>query len=37
MKIKYAINLHKLSTSAVVLGLMAVYQNFTLTPWIYLA
>ena len=37
MKIKYAINLHKFATSAVVLGLMAVYQNFTLAPWIYLA
>jgi protein-S-isoprenylcysteine O-methyltransferase Ste14 len=37
MKIKYAINLHKFLTSGVVLGLMAVYHNFTLTPWIYLA
>jgi protein-S-isoprenylcysteine O-methyltransferase Ste14 len=37
MKIKYAINLHKLLTLAVVLGLMAVYHNFTIAPWIYLA
>lgn len=37
MKIKYAINLHKSLTFAVVLGLMAVYQNFTVAPWIYLA
>jgi steroid 5-alpha reductase family enzyme len=37
MKIKYAINLHKALTFAVVLGLMAVYQNFTIAPWIYLA
>jgi protein-S-isoprenylcysteine O-methyltransferase Ste14 len=37
MKIKYAINSHKFFTFAVVLGLMAVYQNFTLAPWIYLA
>ncbi|PSB07231.1 steroid 5-alpha reductase [Pleurocapsa sp. CCALA 161] len=37
MKIKYAINSHKFITFAVVLGLMAVYQNFTIAPWIYLA
>lgn len=37
MKIKYAINLHKALTFAVVLGLMVVYQNFTIAPWIYLA
>ena len=37
MKIKHPINLHKSVTFAVVLGLMAVYHNFTLAPWIYLA
>jgi protein-S-isoprenylcysteine O-methyltransferase Ste14 len=37
MKIKYAINLHKSLTFAVILGLMAVYQNFAIAPWIYLA
>jgi steroid 5-alpha reductase family enzyme len=37
MKIKYAINLHKFLTFAVILGLMAAYQNFALAPWIYLA
>ena len=37
MKIKHPINLHKFLTSAVILGLMAVYQNFTLAAWIYLA
>lgn len=37
MKVKHAINLHKGSTFAVVLGLMFFYQNFTLGPWIYLA
>ncbi|MBE9045100.1 DUF1295 domain-containing protein [Pleurocapsales cyanobacterium LEGE 10410] len=37
MKIKYPINLHKFSTFAVVLGLMAIYHNFTLAPWVYLA
>ncbi|NJK58007.1 MAG: DUF1295 domain-containing protein [Pleurocapsa sp. SU_5_0] len=37
MKIKYAINSHKFLTFAVVLALMAIYQNFTLAPWIYLA
>lgn len=37
MKIKYAINLHKALTFVVVLGLMVVYQNFTIAPWIYLA
>ena len=37
MKIKHAINLHKFLTFAVVLGLMAIYQNFTIAPWVYLA
>ena len=37
MKIKHPINLHKFLTFAFILGLMAVYQNFTLAPWIYLA
>ena len=37
MKIKHPINLHKFLTFAVVLGMMAIYQNFTVAPWIYLA
>ena len=37
MKIKHAINLHKFLTFAVVLGLMAIYHNFTIAPWVYLA
>ena len=37
MKIKYAINLHKAATPLFVLGLMFLYDNFTLGPWIYLA
>lgn len=37
MKIKHPINLHKFLTFAVILGLMVVYQNFTIAPWIYLA
>ena len=37
MKIKHVINLHKALTSPVVLGLMVVYNNFTIGPWIYLA
>ncbi|MGF1490163.1 MAG: methyltransferase family protein [Prochloraceae cyanobacterium] len=37
MKVKHVINLHKGSTFLVVLGLMIVYQNFTIGPWIYLA
>ena len=37
MKIKHPINLHKLLTFAVVLSMMAIYQNFTIAPWIYLA
>ena len=37
MKIKHPINLHKFLTFAVVLGLMAVYHNFSFAPWVYLA
>ena len=37
MKIKHPINLHKLLTFAVILSLMAVYRNFTIAAWIYLA
>jgi steroid 5-alpha reductase family enzyme len=37
MKIKHAINLHKALCFPVILGLMVIYQNFTITPWIYLA
>ena len=37
MKIKHPINLHKFLTFGFVLSLMAIYQNFTLAPWIYLA
>jgi protein-S-isoprenylcysteine O-methyltransferase Ste14 len=37
MKIKHAINLHKLLTFAVILGLMAAYKNYSIAAWIYLA
>jgi steroid 5-alpha reductase family enzyme len=37
MKVKHAINLSKGLTFVVILGLMFVYQNFTLGPWIYLS
>jgi len=37
MKLKHPINLHKFLTFAIVLGLMAIYHNFTLAPWVYLA
>ena len=37
MKAKHFINLHKGTTFFFVLGLMLVYQNFTLGPWVYLA
>ena len=37
MKVKHPINLHKFLTFAVVLILMAVYQNFSLACWVYLA
>lgn len=37
IKIKHAINLHKGLTAFVILGMMAIYQNFQAGPWIYLA
>ena len=37
MKIKHSINLHKGTTCFFVLGLMVIYQNFTLGAWVYLA
>jgi protein-S-isoprenylcysteine O-methyltransferase Ste14 len=37
IKIKHAINLHKALTALVVVGLMVLYQNFSLGPWVYLA
>ncbi|MBX2863648.1 MAG: DUF1295 domain-containing protein [Leptolyngbyaceae cyanobacterium MAG.088] len=37
MKVKHFVNLHKGTTFFFVLGLMWVYQNFTLGPWVYLA
>ena len=37
MKIKHLINLHKGSTALFITGLMFLYQNFTLGPWVYLA
>lgn len=37
MKAKHFINLHKGTTFFFVLGLMLVYRNFTLGPWVYLA
>lgn len=37
MKIKHAINLHKGTTLFFVLGLMFLYNNFSLTAWVYLA
>jgi protein-S-isoprenylcysteine O-methyltransferase Ste14 len=37
MKLKYPINIHKGLTAPVVLAMMASYQNFSITPWIYLA
>jgi len=37
MKAKYAINLSKGLTFFFILGLMFVYQNFTLGAWVYLA
>ncbi|WP_413174296.1 methyltransferase family protein [Anabaena azotica] len=37
MKIKYPINFHKGLTFPFVLGLMVLYQNFTIGAWIYLA
>ncbi|EAZ91215.1 DUF1295 domain-containing protein [Crocosphaera chwakensis] len=37
MKIKHPINLHKGLTLFFVLGLMSLYDNFSVTAWIYLA
>lgn len=37
MKIKHPINLHKGLTAPVIVSLMAIYGNFGLGPWIYLA
>lgn len=37
MKIRYIINLHKGLTFFWVLGLMFLYQNFSLAPWVYLS
>ena len=37
MKIKHPINLHKFLTFGFILGLMVIYHNFSLAPWIYLA
>ncbi|NES81794.1 MAG: DUF1295 domain-containing protein [Moorea sp. SIO2B7] len=37
MKSKHPINLHKATTFLFILGLMAIYQNYTIGPWIYLA
>lgn len=37
MQIRHAINLHKGITVLVVLGLMVVYGNFTVGPWVYLS
>lgn len=37
IKLKHVINLHKGLTTLVVLGLMLIYQNFTLGAWVYLA
>lgn len=37
MKIKHPINLHKGLTAPVIVSMMAIYGNFGLGPWIYLA
>lgn len=37
MQARYFINLHKGSTPVIVLGLMLLYQNFSLGAWVYLA
>lgn len=37
MKIKHSINLHKGATLPFVLGLMFLYDNFSLGAWVYLA
>jgi protein-S-isoprenylcysteine O-methyltransferase Ste14 len=37
MKLKHPINAHKGLTTPVILAMMAVYNNFSTGPWIYLA
>ena len=37
MKIKYFINFHKGITPLFVIGLMVLYENFTIGPWVYLS
>jgi protein-S-isoprenylcysteine O-methyltransferase Ste14 len=37
MKLRHLINLHKGLTPLLVLGLMALYGNWTIGPWVYLA
>jgi hypothetical protein len=37
MKLKHPLNLHKGLTFIFILGLMLVYDNFTIGAWIYLA
>ncbi len=37
MKLKHSINIHKGLTFLVILGLMAIYGNYTIGPWVYLA
>ena len=37
MKAKHIINFHKGTSCLFILGLMVIYQNFTIGPWIYLA
>lgn len=37
MKAKHIINFHKRTSFLFILGLMVIYQNFTIGPWIYLA
>jgi protein-S-isoprenylcysteine O-methyltransferase Ste14 len=37
MKAKHPINAHKALTAPVILGMMAIYDNFSTGPWIYLA
>jgi protein-S-isoprenylcysteine O-methyltransferase Ste14 len=37
MKAKHPINAHKGLTAPVILGMMALYHNFSTGPWIYLA
>jgi steroid 5-alpha reductase family enzyme len=37
MKLKHAINLHKALTGGFVLALMALYHNYSIEAWVYLA